>query len=72
MQALEGAYPSTAAAREQIPTTLRQFYQKQYPQVATQQSDLIQIAAEELTLQYSRNVFPRMRVNWKPYPNLAT
>jgi len=54
---------------EGIPTTLRQYYQEHYPQVATQQSDLIQAAAEELKLQYSRNFFPHMRVSWKAYPN---
>ena len=33
-------------AMESIPTTLRQFYQEQYPQVAdAEQSDLIQAAA---------------------------
>jgi nitrate/TMAO reductase-like tetraheme cytochrome c subunit len=69
VQALDGTYPSTAAAMERIPTTLRQFYQEQFPQVAAQQSDLIQAAAEELKLQYSRNVFPHMRVSWKAYPN---
>ena len=69
VQALDGTYPSTAAAMEGIPTTLRQYYQEQYPQVATQQSDLIQAAAEELKLQYSRNFFPHMRVSWKTYPN---
>jgi hypothetical protein len=69
VKALDGTYPSTAAAMERIPTTLRQFYQEQYPQVATQQSNLIQAAAEELKLQYSRNVFPHMRVSSKAYPN---
>jgi formate-dependent nitrite reductase cytochrome c552 subunit len=69
VQALDNTYPSTVAAMEGIPTTLRQFYQEHYPQVATQQSDLIQAAAEELKLQYSRNFFPHMRVSWKTYPN---
>ena len=69
VKALDDTYPSTAAAMERIPTTLRQFYQEQYPQVATQQSDLIQAAAEELKGQYRRNFFPHMRVSAKVYPN---
>ena len=52
-----------------IPATLRQFYQEQHPEVATQHSDLIQAAAEELKSQYSRNFFPHMRVSSKAYPN---
>jgi hypothetical protein len=69
VKALDDTYPSTAAAMERIPTTLRQYYQEQYPQVATQQSDLIQAAAEELKVQYRRNFFPHMRVSSKAYPN---
>ena len=69
VQALSNTYPSTAAAMENIPTTLMGFYQDQFPDVAQKKSHLIQAAAEELKLQYSRNFFPDMHVSWKAYPN---
>lgn len=67
--ALEGSYPSRAVARERIAQSLENFYQKQYPQIATGKSGELAQAIQYVQGIYSRNVFPQMHVSWGTYPN---
>jgi hypothetical protein len=54
---------------DSIPLLLREFYEGQYPEIAAGKADLITQAGEELKSQYGRNFFPRMKVDWKAYPD---
>ncbi|MFN0158400.1 MAG: cytochrome c3 family protein [Bacteroidota bacterium] len=69
IQALTEPYTSTEAAMDSIPLMMANFYADQYPIVAEEKKDLIASASEELKTQFSRNFFPKMKVNWKAYPN---
>lgn len=69
IQALTQEYSSKVAAMDSIPLLMENFYKEQYPAVAEQKRDLITQASEELKTQFSQNIFPTMRVNWKAYPN---
>ncbi len=69
INALVQPYNTTAAAMDSIPLVLREYYQEQYPEVAQMKKALIDSAADELRLQYSRNFFPRMNVSWRAYPD---
>jgi hypothetical protein len=69
IQALVAPYASTKAAMDSIPRLLQRYYAENYPVFAEQRRDLIVAASEELKVQYSRNFFPAMKVNWLAYPN---
>ncbi|MBI4388296.1 MAG: cytochrome C, partial [Candidatus Omnitrophica bacterium] len=69
VKALLGKYDSKDSAREGIRTYLENFYQKKYPQVASERKEKISKAAEALATIYEQNSFPKMNVSWKVYPN---
>lgn len=69
IQALVAPYKNTAAAMEGIPKFIEAYYAQPGLKIAPQKKDLILGASEELKIQYSRNFFPEMKVNWKSYPN---
>lgn len=54
---------------DQIAAHVRDFYAKDYPDIAEQQKDAIETAIQELQGIYGRNVFPEMGVTWNTYPN---
>jgi hypothetical protein len=54
---------------DSIPLLLREYYEGQYPDIAAGKGELIHQAAEELKSQYGKNFFPRMKVDWKAYPD---
>ncbi len=66
---LTASYSSHEAAAQGIETGLRQFYQRQYPEVARQQAEAIEAAAYALAAIHNRNVFPSMNIGWGTYPN---
>jgi nitrate/TMAO reductase-like tetraheme cytochrome c subunit len=67
--ALSAEYSSTEAAMDSIPLMLAAYFGENHPDAAASKSDLIAAAAEDLKTQFRQNIFPRMRVNWKAYPN---
>jgi hypothetical protein len=67
--ALVGGYTSREAAMDSIPVVFEQYYREHYPEVAAARGEAIRAASEELKLQYGRNFFPYMKVDWKAYPN---
>lgn len=69
IDALVQPYTSTQVAMDSIALVLREFYQNEYPSVLQEHDGLIEQAVAELQRQYGRNFFPRMKVNWKAYPN---
>ena len=58
-----------AADLEQIAAHVRDFYTKDYPDLAAEKKDAIEAAIGELQSIYQRNVFPEMKVSWGSYPN---
>jgi hypothetical protein len=67
--ALNVAYPSQAAAVEQIATRLREFYRTNYNAVYMAQRQDVERAVSGAQQLYRRNVFPDMNLGWGSYPN---
>ena len=51
-----------------IANTVRNYYQKSYPQVYAAQQQAVQAAVVSLQDTYSRYFFPSMKVRWDTYP----
>ncbi len=62
-------YTSMDSALTAIEQGIRQFYQENYPELARDQSRLIDQAVKGVQKAFSRNIFPDMRVRWDRYPN---
>ncbi len=69
MRVIREEYESHAAARAAIDHGLRAFYDQNYPEIARENSALIDAAAKTLGDIYSVNVFPSMNVWWDVYPD---
>lgn len=69
VKALEHSYLTKQSGLDSIRTLIREFYQKNYPLIATTKSIQIDSAIEQTQKIYSRNYFPEMRVSWKQYPD---
>ncbi|HNT87978.1 MAG TPA: cytochrome C, partial [Candidatus Hydrogenedentes bacterium] len=54
---------------DRIAAHVRDFYARDYAELAEQQRGTIDKAVEELQGIYKRNVFPDMKVTWNTYPN---
>jgi formate-dependent nitrite reductase cytochrome c552 subunit len=69
VQLLKANYASDDEAAQRIPAALKQFYQTNYEDVWSKQSNDIQNAGQALAAIYQSNVFPDMKVTWGTYPN---
>lgn len=69
LAALKAPYPDRAAAKQGIAVALRNFYEKNYPQVVTTQALELKTAIGAVQSIYLDNVFPKMKVTWGTYPN---
>jgi hypothetical protein len=69
LELLKAGYASTEEAERRLPQGLRQFYEKQYPQVFASMRSEIDGAGAALVAIYNRNVFPEMKITWGTYPN---
>ena len=66
---LDQRYATKEEGLEAIVTTLREFYQTQYPDVyAARKADVEQAVAQVQTI-YQQTSFPAMNVYWDTYPN---
>ena len=68
LRIIDAEYASHEEAREVITAELHQYYQENYPEVASARADDISAAAVTLGDIYSVNVFPQMKVWWNTYP----
>jgi hypothetical protein len=66
---LEREFPDQPTALEQIASSLRAFYTREYPEVAAERSPALEAAIGAVQGLYSRNVFPSMQVTWGTYTN---
>jgi len=62
-------YSTTDSAQQQIETGIRQFYEKNYPEIASEKAELIKKAITGLQKAFNRNIFPEMKVKWSAYPD---
>ncbi len=69
LTALKVSYPSQAAARKGIAQALAEYYAKNYPEVASGQSQAVAAAGKALGDIWSWNVFPNMNITWGTYVN---
>jgi hypothetical protein len=69
VDALTQPYSSESEADAKIETLVRDFYSKRDGQVEAQKNAAINKAIEEVRAIYRRNFFPRMRVDWRAYPD---
>jgi len=69
VDALENPYQTKEAALDSIKLLINQFYQNNYPQLASSKKSQLERAIQEIQKIYSRNYFPEMNVNWKKFPN---
>lgn len=69
VEALDAGYESTEAARSGIADHIRSFYREKHPEVLEAQSEAIEAAIREVQGVYARNYFPKMKVDWKHYPD---
>ncbi len=67
LKALLAEYPSGPAARQGIASTIRDFYAKSYPQVATEKAASVAAAGKALGDIWAWNVFPEMNIKWGTY-----
>lgn len=69
IQAIMEPYQTTASAMDSIPILMENYYKEKYPSVFAAKHSLIVQGSEELKMQFQKNIFPYMKVNWKAYPN---
>ena len=69
VDALENSYTTKEKALDSIKLLVNQFYQNNYPQIASSKKSELNRAVQEIQKIYSRNYFPEMNVSWKKFPN---
>jgi hypothetical protein len=68
VQLLTAQYGSVDEALSAIAKGVRDFYQQNYPELATQRQQEIAAAATALQDLYRHNFFPAMKARWDAYP----
>jgi nitrate/TMAO reductase-like tetraheme cytochrome c subunit len=66
---LTGEYATEAEAKTAIRRGLSDFYQKEYPDLATGRAAAISQSAEEVARIFSTYFFPEMHSDWRSHPN---
>jgi NapC/NirT cytochrome c family, N-terminal region len=70
MALLEAEWPSKEVALASFGDSLKAFYQREYPEVATTRAAVIEAAGQAISDIYARNIFPHMHITWGTYPNM--
>jgi hypothetical protein len=68
-EAVMADYPDVDAARSGIQDRVLSFYAKNYPELSHKRDADIRSAVATLQGIYARSVFPKMKVDWKTYPD---
>ncbi len=69
VQALEAGYTSKDVALDSIKYAIEEFYNLNYPDIASKDKNQIEQAVQQVQKIYSLNYFPEMNVSWKKFPN---
>lgn len=67
MEAITQSYESKEAALAGIATSIRSWYQENYPEIVKENVDLVEKAIAGTQKAYSENVFPSMKIEWNTY-----
>jgi hypothetical protein len=67
--ALDGGYESTAAALEGIDRHVREFYEKEHPELLKERADAVEETIATLRKIYQRTIFPEMKADWRAHPD---
>jgi nitrate/TMAO reductase-like tetraheme cytochrome c subunit len=62
-------YPTEDSAMTSIRDEITNFYKKNYPEIYENQNDLVEKAVTGLQSEFSKNIFPEMKVRWDAYPD---
>ncbi len=69
LEIMGGNYPDSDSAMKYIETKVNEYYKSSYNKIYTEHNDLIEKAITGLQTEFNKNIFPKMKVNWKAYPN---
>jgi nitrate/TMAO reductase-like tetraheme cytochrome c subunit len=69
VSALDGGYPTMSAAMTGIESSMRGFYEENYPEVAKKNSAALKSSIEGLKGIYRKTIFPYMKSDWAVYPD---
>jgi len=69
VEALTVPYSSEAEADAGLSSYIRGFYQKLDPKIADERKSDINQTIDEIRAIYRRNFFPRMKMDWRTYPD---
>jgi hypothetical protein len=69
VRALDGDYEDSEQAMTGIGSSLEEFYDEEYPELADERSDTIAAAADALRAVYRRTIFPEMKADWRAHPD---
>jgi nitrate/TMAO reductase-like tetraheme cytochrome c subunit len=69
VKAITGDYESHSVGVAAVRQATVEFYDAEYPDIATAQADLVDRGAELAAGAYGRSVFPAMDTNWETHPN---
>ena len=67
MEALIEDYDSVKEALNGIESTIREFYSEDYPDLYSEQREIVEQAIQTLQQIYEKNFFPWMKVRWDTY-----
>jgi len=67
--ALDGGYTTMSQAMTGIESSMRGFYEKDYPEVSKKQARALTSSIESLKSIYRETIFPYMRSDWSVYPD---
>lgn len=69
VEALTPEYPTKEAALAAIDSTIRAFYDGNYPEIAAEKRASIDNAVKRVQEVYAKNNFPYMKSSWRAYPD---
>ena len=69
VELLSQPYPTVEAAMAALDAGLTDYYKTSYPQVYETRTDSVRQAVQVVQNIYRTNIFPKMKVDWKTYPN---
>jgi len=69
VELLEKPYQSSEEASRSMDAGIKNYYSTNYPEIAIKKADAIKNAIMHAQDIYNRNFFPKMKVDWKTYPN---
>jgi len=67
--ALDGGYATTEEAMNGIASSMRDFYESEYPEVSVANAQALMSSIEKLQSIYRETIFPEMKADWSAHPD---